>query len=152
MCLFEDGLKYNQADPGSNLGKGALLESHGLYSEAKKHYVLAAADPEYKPAQKAMIRIETRLIEVDIMKRAYGQSAPALAFPHMDQCPEFKREGALTIKQDVKLRVSGGLMAEVIEPVWVGEQIHILEDGKKWAKVALLDGTEGFINKKRAFK
>jgi hypothetical protein len=152
MCLFEDGLKHNEADPGPNLGKGALLESHGLYAEAKKHYALAAVDPEYTSAHKAMVRIETRLIEVDIMKRAYGQSAPGLAFPHMKQCPTFNREGALIVTVDSKLRVDAGLLGEVLEPVWVGEQIHIVEDGKKWAKVALLDGTEGYLNKKRAFK
>ena len=152
MCLFEDGLKQNEADPGSNLGKGALLESHGLYADAKKHYALAAVDPEYKSAHKAMTRIETRLIEVDVMKRAYGQTAPNLVFPHMEQCPAFNRDGALTITVDSKLRVDAGLLGEVIEPVWAGELIHIVEDGKKWAKVALLDGTEGYLNKKRAFK
>jgi hypothetical protein len=99
-----------------------------------------------------MVRIETRLIEVDIMKRAYGQIAPGLAFPHMKQCPTFNREGALTVTVDSKLRVDAGLLGEVLEPVWVGEQVHIVEDGKKWAKVALLDGTEGYLNKKRAFK
>ena len=152
MCLFEDALKRDPADIGANLGKGALLESHGHYLTAKEHYQKAAVDPEYKTAEKAMVRIETRLIEVDVMARAYGQKPAPKAFPHMEQCPTFDHEGTMNITRNVKLRLNGNIAAEIIEPLWIGESVRIIEDGPKWAKVALLDGTEGYINKKLAFK
>ncbi len=152
MCLFEEVLDRTPDDPGANLGKGALLESHGRYEEAKAHYMKAASDPEYKTAEKAMTRIETRLIEVDVMKRAYGQAHSPQPFPHMSPCPSFSREGTMTVTKDAKLRSSQGITAPVLEPIWAGEAVRIVEDGSKWAKVMLLDGTEGYLNKKLAFK
>ena len=60
--------------------------------------------------------------------------------------------GTLKVTKDAKLRSSQGITAPVLEPIWAGEAVRIVEDDSKWAKVTLLDGTEGYINKKLAFK
>jgi len=152
MCLLDDALGRNADDHAAQYNKATLLEAYGLYNEALGLYTTANASPDLqKPRwKKGMGRMNTRLNDLKLMEVAYGMTAQATSFPYAESCPEISTDGTIAVTKRAGLHVAE--KGDVIRKLHEGELLRIIQDGKKWAHVEQLDGSEGWINRKKAFK
>jgi len=152
MCLLDDALARDPADHAAQYNKATILEAYGLNSDAHSLYSEANADPELQKARwsKGMARTQSRLTQIARMKTAYGMTAKGTHYPYAESCPAIDIEGTLPITKRANLHVTE--KGEVIRKLHVGERLRIIQDGKKWAHVQQLDGSEGWVNRKKAYK
>lgn len=152
MCLLDDALDRNSADHPAQYNKATILEAYGLYQDAQRLYGEAQAGPalQQKRWSKGVARTKARAAEIARLKTAYGMSAKETHFPYAESCPETDTEGTLPITSRVNLHATK--KGEVIRKLHVDEPLRIIHVDKKWAQVKQLDGSEGWIKKKRAYK
>ncbi len=152
MCLLDDALQRNGADHAAQYNKATMLEAYGRYDDALALYGQASADPNLKKGRwsKGVSRVSGRLNELSLMATAYGMSPQATAFPYAEACPEISTEGTVPVTKRAGLH--DGEKGEVIRRLHEGELLRLVEAGKKWSRVEQLDGSEGWVVHKKAFK
>ena len=84
------------------------------------------------------------------METAYGMVAKPTSFPYAERCPTITTEGTQETTQRVKLLSNPG--GATIRRLFEGEPLRIVQTQKKWARVQQLDGSEGWVKAKAAFK
>ena len=152
MCLLDDALAREAADHGAQYNKATILEAYGRYEDALGLYGQAIADPTLQKPRwsKGVARSQTRLTQLKRMKTAYGMTAKETHFPYAESCPAIDIEGTVLVTNRANLHVTA--KGDVIRKLHEGERLRIIQDGKKWAHVQQLDGSEGWLNRKKAFK
>lgn len=61
---------------------------------------------------------------------------------------EFDKLNTVTVTKNTKVRYRGGIKAEILTEVHVGDTLRLLEEFEEWYKVATADGYIGFVEKK----
>jgi hypothetical protein len=152
MCLLDDAMRRDADDHAAQYNKATILDAYGLNQDALGLYSQANDDLELQKPRwsKGVARTQMRLIQLTRMQTAYGMTANPVQYPYAEACPAIEIEGAMPITKRSNLRVTE--KGDVIRKLHVGERLRIIEDGKKWAHVQQLDGSEGWINRKKAYK
>ena len=152
MCLLDDALNRDANDHAAQYNKATILEAYGVYDEALALYATANESPDLQKGRwkKGTSRMNERLNDLKLMDVAYGMKAKPTSFPYAESCPELNTEGTIAVTKRTGLHVSE--KGEMIRKLHEGELLRIIQEGKKWAHVQQLDGSEGWINAKKAFK
>ena len=152
MCILDDAIARDPSDYGANYNKAIILESYGLYEDAAAGFSIAYKSSELdKPRFKGGLgRMSARTTQLQTLEDAYGMVAQPTSFPYADECPVIDIEGTRPITKRVALTTEPG--GTTIRRLFVGERLRTIEDGKKWIKVQQIDGTEGWVKKKKAYK
>ena len=152
MCILDDAIARDPSDYGANYNKAIILESYGLYEDAAAGFSIAYKSSELdKPRFKGGLgRMSARTTQLQTLEDAYGMVAQPTSFPYADECPVIDIEGTRPITKRVALTTEPG--GTTIRRLFVGERLRTIEDGKKWIKVQQIDGTKGWVKKKKAYK
>jgi hypothetical protein len=153
MCLLQDALTHNPADPFAQYSKAVLLEAWGRYGEAAPLYTAAEADEAFSGGRwdNGARRVTNRKEELRLLEAAYGMVAAPTAFPFADTCPAVDRSGTTAVVKWGQInpepdRGDGRRLEE-------GELLRVLgETDGKWTKVQQLDGSFGWVMAKRVFQ
>ena len=153
MCLLDDAIQRSEIDPGAHYNKAVLLEAYGLYDAATYHYATAYQQPELANKERfrgGLSRTENRQNALKIMRAAYGMVAKDVSFPFAASCPTIDISGTKATTQRVNLMTAPG--GEMVRRLFVGERLRVIDTQKKWAHVQQLDGSDGWVKFKPAFK
>jgi hypothetical protein len=152
MCILDDAIARDPSDYGANYNKAIILESYGQYKDAAAIFSIAYKSSELdKPRYRGGSgRMLARGKQLQVMEDAYGMVAEPTSFPYAAECPVIDIEGTRPITKRVALTTEPGGVA--IRRLFVGERLRTIEDGKKWIKVQQIDGTEGWVKMKKAYK
>ena len=88
----------------------------------------------------------TLLVALDYVKKYTNFSFKSFTEPnHIQLDTKWEEQDVATISKDTQLRVRGGVKSAVIEELAAGDQVIVLDQMEKWAKVKSADSFIGFV-------
>ncbi len=148
MCGFRGLLSFDESHSAATLNLGVVEEALGYYDLAAEQYKQANALRPDKLRSKAVKRIATRVKNVDNMVAAYGLTWKIGDSPDFAACPPIPDGRRAFVKKETALMTAAKGGDKILE-LAKGTAVFVLDESAATFRVALLDGTEGWIDSKR---
>ena len=111
-------------------------------------YLITKSSVDYgRPVVKASA--DSAYIDLDFVKEYSDFEYQYEKDPHRIMIhSEWGEYQTATVKKDSSVRVRGGIKSPILKTAVSKEEVEVLEQGKKWTKIATKDGMIGYIKKR----
>ena len=147
MCGLRGLLGFDENLATAVMNLGVLEEALGYYDLAAAQYAKANALRGDKPTARAMNRVATRSADVKRMVAAYGLTWKIADSPDFVACPPIPSGRRVSVKRDTRL-MSDAKGGDILVELTRGMVLFVLDDSSSPHRVALIDGSEGWVDSK----
>jgi len=148
MCGLRGLLTFDEKHLAAVVNLGVIEEALGYYELAAAQYKKAQDIKPEKSTGKAMKRVSKRNSNVNRMIAAYGLTWKIADSPDFGACPPIPEGRRAYVKKDTQMMTAakGG---DVVIDLNKGQPVFILDESDTIFHVALIDGTQGWVDSKR---